>query len=382
MLDSPHIVFAGGGSLGNIYPGLAIAEKVADRLPQAQITFAGSNRTIERHTVRAAGYNYIATPAQPTPDNPLAAVRFVTDNFVGFCTSRWMLKEQRVSLVVGLGGYASTATVRAALGRGIPFVLVEQNANPSKTTRWLAGSAEAVCIAFDEARSGLAVESQTLLTGIPARPSFERLYRQDAERGVHRQFDDNPQRERRLVVIGGAGGATSLNEQMPGVLKRLTEHLAGWRVIHQTGEGQLQDTEGRYQRAGVPALVVSHIDEPASLLFETDMVVCRPGGSMLAELAMAGAPSVLTPHLGTFDASHAANAERFAQSGSARVVDSGGSDERLADAMFAELASLLPDEARRHDMGEKARAFARPDAAANIAEVCCDLLGGTGRLAA
>ncbi|MEM1305455.1 MAG: hypothetical protein AAGG46_11195, partial [Planctomycetota bacterium] len=98
--------------------------------------------------------------------------------------------------------------------------------------------------------------------------------------------------------------------------------------------------------------------------------------------AMAGAPAVLTPHLDANDASHAANAQLFAQSGSARVIDGGARDARLADALFAELASLLPDESRRREMGEKLRTFARPDAAADIADVCCEILCGSSLMAA
>ncbi|MEM6798743.1 MAG: glycosyltransferase, partial [Planctomycetota bacterium] len=99
MHNAPHIVLAGGGSLGNLYPGLAIANQLARLMPGAQVTFAGDGRAVERHMVRGEGYNYVALPGKPAPTGPLEAVRYVTDNVAGYWASRWILCEQKVSLV-------------------------------------------------------------------------------------------------------------------------------------------------------------------------------------------------------------------------------------------------------------------------------------------
>ena len=147
MTRSTHIVFAGGGSTGYLHPGLAVASCLQQRLPHVRITFAGTGKAFERHSVRANGFNYVAMPSQPIPRNPFRAMRFITDNVAGYWASRWYLKEHHVSLVVGLGGYASAPSVRAATSRGIPTVMLEQNAVPSHVTRWLAQSADMICAA-------------------------------------------------------------------------------------------------------------------------------------------------------------------------------------------------------------------------------------------
>src|SRR5215211_5819931 len=130
MPSTPHVLFAGGGSASHLHPGMAVADHLRRRLPNILITFAGSGAARERHAVRNAGHHYTAIPAQAMPRNPLQAVRFVTDNVAGYCAARWMLREQRVSLVIGLGGSTSVAVVRAAVARGIPIVLLEQTAAP------------------------------------------------------------------------------------------------------------------------------------------------------------------------------------------------------------------------------------------------------------
>ncbi|NOZ40820.1 MAG: UDP-N-acetylglucosamine--N-acetylmuramyl-(pentapeptide) pyrophosphoryl-undecaprenol N-acetylglucosamine transferase [Planctomycetes bacterium] len=370
MSGAAHIMFAGGGAAGHLFPGLAVAEHLRKLAPETQITFAGPGKPREKHTIRTAGYEHTTIPAQPIPQNPLQAFRFVTDNIAGYCAARWILKEQHVSLVVGLGGFTSTALVRAAAAQGIPFILLEQNAIPSQTTRWLSRASSLVCAAFEEVRPHLHVKAPVAVTGNPSRPAFEQLYRRkhatdsvDTLQFAGQGFS----RQKRLVVLGGAGGARSLNESMPGALKRMSDCLADWHIVHQTGEGQLQETESRYQRCGVDALAVTFIDEIASLLFESDLVVCRSGGTTLAELALAGVPAVLVPYPDAADDHQIANAKVFTAAGASRLIDEASQSGTLETALARELTPLLVEETQRHEMSLRMQSLARPEAAAEIA---------------
>jgi UDP-N-acetylglucosamine--N-acetylmuramyl-(pentapeptide) pyrophosphoryl-undecaprenol N-acetylglucosamine transferase len=400
-----HIVFAGGGSAGRLYPGLAVAAHLKERLPGVAITFVGGGKPIERLPVKAAGFNYVTIPSQPVPRNPFLAMRFVTDNVAGYWASRWYLKEHRASLVVGLGGYASAATVRAATSRDIPTVLLEQNAVPSHVTRWLARSADVVCCGYEDVRAHFSPDTPLVITGNPARPAFERMYREQRTGGrehgaggsgsiVHAPPTPLPApcsllpaapRPRRLVVIGGADGARSLNQFMPRALQRLTKQLCGWEVVHQSGEGQLQQTIETYRQVGVDALTISFIDEMAPVMFASDLVVCRAGGTTLAELALAGVPAVLVPYPRDIEAYQLANADVVAAAGAATVIDESSLEEPLCEALVEHLEPLLCDEPRRQAMAASMRSLAQLDAAERITDVIRDLLNtavGTLRLAA
>jgi UDP-N-acetylglucosamine--N-acetylmuramyl-(pentapeptide) pyrophosphoryl-undecaprenol N-acetylglucosamine transferase len=402
MARAPHIVFAGGGSPGTLYPGLAVAAHVVERLPEAIVTFIGSGRSHERHTVAAAGFGYAHLPSRPAPQNALHAVRFVTDNLAGFWASRWYFREKHVSIVVGLGGAASAAAVRAAMSRGIPTIMLEANIVPSRVTRWLATSATAVCVGHSETRADLPASAPVVVTGNPARPGFERIYRQRekwlsgycdleephdatifADYGLcgadrHRQPGAY---ERRLVVIGGAEGARSINEYLPRALGQLREELAGWQVVHQSGEGQLQKTALRYRDEGVDALVVACIDEMALVMFDSDLAVCRPGGMTLAELALAGLPAVLVPN--PANEHHLPNTEPPSTAEAAMVIEESKLAGPLSEALVAQLKPLLTNDARRRRMAHNMRSLARPDAAAHVTETICEALCRTrARLAA
>jgi len=389
MPAAPHILFAGGGAAGYFFPGIAVAEHLSKSLPDSKITFAGPGRAREKHVTRSAGYEYATILSQPVPQNPIQALRFVTDNVAGYCAARWMLRERGVDLVVGLGGYTSAAVVRAAVAREIPFLLLEQNSLPSRTTRWLSEAATLVCAGFEEVRPHLHVQASVAITGNPARPAFEQLCRRMSSGGRSLEAaklsltGERLPRQKRLVVIGGAGGARSLNESIPKALKQLGETLSEWQIIHQTGEGQLQETENRYRQCGIDALTVTFIDEIASVLFASDVVVCRSGGTTLSELALAGVPAVLVPYPHATDDQQIANAKVFAAAGACRLVDESSQGNMLDKALARELTPLMVDEQLRREMSLSVHALARPDASADIAAaIKTALYGSTSSLKA
>jgi UDP-N-acetylglucosamine--N-acetylmuramyl-(pentapeptide) pyrophosphoryl-undecaprenol N-acetylglucosamine transferase len=379
MAGSVHIMFAGGGAQGQLFPGIAVAAHVAEQIPEVAISFAGPGRCREKHSVRTAGYQYVTVPSQPLPRNPMQALRFVTDNIAGYCAAKWILREQQVSLVVGLGGHTSTAVVRAAAERGTPFILLEQNAVPSRTTRWLSRAARMVCVAFEETRPHLHIQAPVKVTGNPVRPGFEamfsRLKRTESNTA-------NPHRQKRLVILGGAGGARSLNESMPAVLKQLSDCVVNWQVVHQTGEGQLQETERRYRELGVSALAVTCIDEIASVLFDSDVVVCRSSGTTLAELALAGVPALLVPYAQSREDLQLANAKVYAASKACRLIDESSQIGSLDKALARELMPMVIDENLRKTMAINMRSLARPQASAEIAVAIHEALYGTRGAAA
>jgi UDP-N-acetylglucosamine--N-acetylmuramyl-(pentapeptide) pyrophosphoryl-undecaprenol N-acetylglucosamine transferase len=379
-----HVLFAGGGAAGHLHAGLAVAAQLRQCSSQVEITFAGSGKPRERHTIRTAGYHYSMVPSQPAPQNPIQALRFVTDNVAGYCAARWMLCEQQISLVVGMGGYTSMSVVRAAVARGLPTLLLEQNAIPSRTTRWISRSAAMICSGYEEIRPHLHVQAPLTVTGNPARPAFEHLYRsRQMERGARSEERGARSKERgasskgRLVILGGAAGARSLNESMPAALRQLGERLAGWQIVHQTGEGQLQATEKRYRQNKVDALAVTYIDDIASVLFASDLVVCRAGGTTLSELALVGIPAVLVPYPRASDDHQMANAKVVAAANACRLISETSQADSFDKALAHELAPLITGESLRLEMGRNMLQLARPEAASEIANMIVSHLHGS-----
>ncbi len=171
-VSDPHIVFAGGGTGGHLFPGLAVAEHLVQELPGVRVSFAGTERELERQHVRLAGFDHIAIPCRSFPRNILHTPRFLADHLAGYWRAGRFLRKEKVATVVGLGSYASVPMARAAIRCGIPVVLLEQNAVPGRATRWLAPSARLVCLAFGAAREYFPPQCRLRVTGNPVRGGF------------------------------------------------------------------------------------------------------------------------------------------------------------------------------------------------------------------
>ena len=397
-----HIVFAGGGTAGHLFPGLAVAEQLSAMVPRVRITFCGGGKPFERQAATDAGFEYFSLPARPLPQAPSEAVSFVVENLAGYLAASRFLREEHVSAVVGLGGYVSVPMARAAIRRDVPLVLLEQNAVPGKATRWLARRATLICTAFDETAAGLRCRCPVRVTGNPIRFGFDRntqvtlstiatAQERGGEGETRRQGDalshhlDSSAGESpclplspspplrpspsQLLVLGGSGGARSLNENVPRALYKVRRQLADWYIVHQSGHSDLDATKSLYRKFDLPATVVPFVDDMPAMLRTTDLAVCRAGGTTLAELSAAGVPSVLLPYPRAADDHQLANARVFSTGGGCVTIDEREISDRLDDRLADMLCFLLANDVLRRRMSAAMCKLARPAAAQDVAEL-------------
>jgi UDP-N-acetylglucosamine--N-acetylmuramyl-(pentapeptide) pyrophosphoryl-undecaprenol N-acetylglucosamine transferase len=284
------------------------------------------------------------------------AVRGVAATALGVVRARALLRELRPDLVVGVGGYASVATVVAArLGR-LPIVLLEQNTIPGIASRTLGRLADRVCIGFEEAArffpAGRAVH-----TGNPVRTAVLAAAPTD---------HDTPG----LLVFGGSQGARHLNEAILVATERLGALAAGLRIRHQTGTADHDRVVDGWRRLGIAARVDAFVDDMGRAYADADLVVARAGAMSCAEITARGLPAILVPYPHAADDHQRHNAEALVRAGAAiLILDRELDGERLAAA----LRPLLADAGARARMAAAARNAGRPDAAARVADACAML---------
>ena len=356
MTPNPlHIVFAGGGTGGHLFPGLAVAERLLGERPRMRITFAGSGKQFERRQVAAAGFEYVALRCRPAPRQWSELLPSLAENLAGYRAAGRFLKQQQVTAVVGLGGYASVPMARAAAARRVPLVLLEQNVIPGRANRWLARSATLVCTAFQETGWDLRLRCPWRVTGNPIRGGFGSTTRPPLRAARHQ-----------LLILGGSNGARAINESVPRALCRVRSRLHGWKIVHQSGESGLEATGGLYRKL-------------PEVLAATDLAVCRAGGTTLAELAAAAVPAVLLPYPHAADDHQRRNAELFTASGGSVTLDQRELSGRLDDHLAAVLSGLLGDGNKRGRMSAAMLRLARPRAARDVAELILDVASGQPR---
>ncbi len=372
---SLHVVLAGGGTGGHLFPGIAVAGELRSIDSAIRLTFATGCKPLEQQLVLGAGFEQLALPCQPLPRGPRSAWRFVAENVRGYRAARRFLRTAGAAVVVGLGGYASVPMARAAAALGVPLVLLEQNAVPGRATRWLAPRAALVCLALAEARRGLKAAGPIRVTGTPICRGFAPHWA--ASETVHCSGDESSTRSapasRQLLVLGGSGGSRSLNEQVPRALHLLRDQLRGWQVIHQTGPRDVRSTTELYRKLDIRASVTPFVNPLPPVLKRTNLAICRAGGSTLAELAACGVPAVLVPLPSAADDHQRRNAEVYSRAGAARMVDQREVTGRLDEALADVVSKLLTEHPRRLKLAHRMQSLGQPMAAWHVAQMIFDV---------
>jgi UDP-N-acetylglucosamine--N-acetylmuramyl-(pentapeptide) pyrophosphoryl-undecaprenol N-acetylglucosamine transferase len=251
--------------------------------------------------------------------------------------------------VLGLGGYVSFPGGLMARLLGRPLVLHEQNSVAGLANRVLARLARRVLVAFPDALPGAD------WTGNPVREDIAAIAA-PAQRYAGRQG------RLRLLVVGGSLGAQVLNRTLPEAIAQLP---AGARpqVLHQTGAADEAAVRAAYAGHGVAAEVRAFVDDMPAQLDACDLMVCRAGAITVSELCAAGVPAILVPLVVSTTAHQRDNAQWLAAQGGAVHLPQ---PELTAGRLAAEIARL--DRATLLAMAVKARAQARPQAAARVAD--------------
>jgi len=351
----PLVAFAGGGTAGHVFPGIAVAEELARR-SRVRVEWIGTADGVERKLVTEAGFPFHSVPAGKL--RRYISLKNVSDAariLAGVIASLRLLGRMKPSLLFSKGGFASVPPVAAARLRGIPAFTHESDFDPGLATRINLRLCEKVLVSFPETMSFLPPKHRhkAVVTGNPVRAAFSRA---DPTRG--KRFVGCGEGVPLLLVIGGSLGSSFLNSLVSASLPALEDRFF---VVHQTGAAQ-----GGASRTGRYFPSPFFAAELPDVMAAADLVISRSGANVLAELAALGKPSILVPFSSGSRGDQLRNAEFFRKNGAARVLSE---SEASPVALLAVIDSLLGDRDLLRAMGGGARALGGGNPAAVIAEL-------------
>jgi UDP-N-acetylglucosamine--N-acetylmuramyl-(pentapeptide) pyrophosphoryl-undecaprenol N-acetylglucosamine transferase len=353
-----------------LYPAVAIAEELRSLRPDVEIVFAGTKGKIEERVVPKRGYRF--APIWISGFNrklTLGTLLFPLKLIVATVQSLILIWKLKPAVVVGTGGYVCGPPVFAASLLGVPTLIQEQNSYPGVTTRLLARRASEVHVTFENSRRYLKRQDNVKVSGNPVRSTVGTVSRQEGAEFFRLQPDRTT-----LLVFGGSLGATSLNRVM---LKILPDIIAcDVQVIWQTGQSDYTMAREFVLTAGekVSAQTRVHrfIDRMENAFAACDLALCRSGASTIAELTLAGIPSVLVPYPFAAADHQTENARAMTEGGAAVMCK----DSELDTGLLPRLLELLADPARRHAMSTRAKMLAKPEAGRVLAQAVLELAQG------
>ena len=131
-----RVIFAGGGTGGHLFPGLAVAREFQRRDPMTEILFIGTDTGNRISCFAEARIRLETLPVQGLKGR---GVRGVIDALYGvpasLLRSLKIIRGFRPDCIIGLGGYASGPVLLAAKLAGIRCAIMEQNLRPGFTNK-------------------------------------------------------------------------------------------------------------------------------------------------------------------------------------------------------------------------------------------------------
>lgn len=346
------LVIAGGGTGGHLYPGIAVARELLRQVPAARVSFAGTARGLEARVIPGEGFDLDLIRSAGLKGKSLGARLRGAALLVPSIIDAWrVISRRRPSVVVGVGGYSSGPVVLLAALRGVPTMVLEQNAAPGLTNRLLARVVRSAAVSYESTLRYFG--GRGFVSGNPVRAEFFSVV--DGAR--------RPGPPCRVLVLGGSQGARAINAVLPEAAALVVREHPTVTFVHQTGARDLDATRAAYAKAEVAAVVEAYFDPVSDRVHEADLVIGRAGATTLAELAAAERPAVLIPFPAATDDHQRRNAQVLVDAGAAVMIEERHLDPpRLAATVIA----LLADAGRLAAMRRAIALFARPDAATRI----------------
>jgi UDP-N-acetylglucosamine--N-acetylmuramyl-(pentapeptide) pyrophosphoryl-undecaprenol N-acetylglucosamine transferase len=339
-----------GGTGGHIFPGLAVAEALRARGWQVQ--WLGAPDSMESRLVPPRGFTLNTIDFAGVRGKGMLTLALLPLRLLkAFWQSIQVIRRVKPHVLVGLGGYISFPAGMMAVLMGKPLILHEQNSVAGMANKVLASVADKVFTAFPD------VFAKAEWVGNPLREEF--LLQVDPDvRFVGRVKPLN------LLVIGGSLGAKALNEIVPQAIALLPLELRP-KIVHQSGEKQIDALRANYAAAGVEATLTPFIDNTAKAFAHADLIVCRAGASTVTEIAAVGAAALFVPFPSAVDDHQTKNAQFLSNQDAAQLVQQKDLNPQwLADMIKnLELSDLL-------STARKAKKMQKLDATEAVVSAC------------
>lgn len=351
---APLIAIACGGTGGHLFPGLAVAEQLAQR--GARVVLLVSPKEIDQQAVKSADFEVLTLPAVALQRGSRFA--FARGFVKSYLAARRFFKTNRPHAALAMGGFTSVPPVLAAKQLGAKTFLHESNTVPGRANRVLARFVDGAFVGFSEAAANLKVR-HSAVTGTPVRPQFQP--RDVAE--CRRALGLDPARPV-VLVMGGSQGASGVNELVTRSLPLFKQRTPQWQWLHLAGPNDVEKVRSAYATAPLSAVVHPFFAQMELALGAADAAVTRAGASSLAEFAAMRLPVVLVPLPTAADNHQHVNALVFQRSGAARLLEQ---TTATPEQLVQHLRELVESREIRSRMQAALAKWYSPNAAQDIA---------------
>lgn len=361
-----RFIISGGGTGGHIFPAVSIANALKAKCPGAKILFVGAEGRMEMQRVPAAGYEIKGLPIKGFDRaHKLKNIEVLFKLWKSLRMAKKIIKDFRPQVAIGVGGYASGATLYECAGMNIPCLIQEQNSYAGVTNKLLAKKVRKICVAY-EGMERFFPADKIIMTGNPVRQNVLETPLSVAE--ARKSFGLQPDKKT-ILIVGGSLGARTIN-------RAIIEHLEliegkDVQVVWQTGKRYYQNIVDSLKGKELPNLkVMDFVSDMGAAYKAADLVVSRAGASSISEFQLIGKPVILVPSPNVAEDHQTKNAMALVNKQAAIFV----SDAEAPKELLALALKTVNDDAKLQSLAHNVKAMGLKNSADIIADEVLKLI--------
>lgn len=353
-------IISGGGTGGHIFPAISIANALREVEPECEILFVGALGRMEMERVPAAGYPIEGLPVSGLDrKNMFKNIKVIWNLIQSLLLARKIIRRFKPGVVIGVGGYASAPTLRAASAYGVPTVIQEQNSYAGVTNKLLAKKAKLICVAYEGMERFFPTE-KIILTGNPVRQDLFSVAPKTDAAYAYFNFD---RKKKTILIVGGSLGARTINQSIIAGLEKLCQ--TDIQIIWQTGKFYIENARKAAEPYANPNLLVTDFVTRMDLAYSiADLVISRAGASSISELCLLAKPVILVPSPNVAEDHQTQNALALVRKNAAVMIKDIDSKEKLIETTL----ELISNEAELKNLSSNILQLAEENSAKRIAK--------------
>ncbi len=360
------VIISGGGTGGHIFPAIAIAKAIEQKVDVVEFLFVGAADRMEMEKVPMAGYKIEGlwiSGLQRSLSRRNLLFPFKVINSIWRASK--IVKDFKPDLAIGTGGYASGPLLFAASRKGVPSLIQEQNSYPGITNKLLAKYVQKICVAYDNMERFFPKE-KLVITGNPIREDILEFENKVEEGRKAFNIDSS---KPTVLVVGGSLGARSINNAIADSLDVFKDKEVN--LIWQTGisfENKAKEKIAAINTADINAY--TFIKEMDLAYAAADIIVSRAGAIAISELCTLAKPIILVPLPSAAENHQYKNAQSLVNKNAALLVEDADANRKLVN----NLMELIEDKGLQDKLKENIKKLAVKNAANKIATIALGLV--------
>ncbi|GAB5057628.1 undecaprenyldiphospho-muramoylpentapeptide beta-N-acetylglucosaminyltransferase [Companilactobacillus alimentarius] len=363
-----RIIVSGGGTGGHIYPAMALIKRLKERDLIEDVLYVGTEKGLESKIVKNAGIDFKTIEIRGfkrklTVENVKVVELFLSS----IRKSKKIIKDFKPDIVVGTGGYVSSAIVYAAHVSHIPTVIHEQNTIAGVTNKFLAHFVDKIAIAFPDAVDQFSEKKKLVFAGNPRAQEVVDIKKNDRLKEFNLEANKPT-----VMIFGGSRGAKPINlATIEAMDKFLT---ADYQILFVTGrvhyDNVVKKIDSKYLKSANIS-ILPYIDNMPEILPDLNLIVGRSGATSIAEITALGIPAVFIPSPYVTHDHQTKNALSVSNVGAAKLIPE---SDLTAESLFEEIDGIMRDESLQKKMSVESKKIGVPDAADRLIKVLLDLV--------